>query len=249
MPFTFAHPAAAMLFLRVQRHFRMDAMILGSMAPDFEYFLRGRPYGIYGHTLPGIVLFDLPLVVAVYFAGRYLVLPAIGAYLPHAVRPKPRPSRHGIRAALVFVYSALIGVLSHIAWDSFTHADGAMVKRVAMLGETISIHGLGIPVYKILQHGSTLAGLIAIAWFLFGRCKRHIKAENPAPLRSMAAFWGALIALALIILMIWNAINTISISQYGALVVRCIDSAIIGLLALSAALKLGSVMKRRGGSQ
>jgi hypothetical protein len=150
MPFTFAHPAAAIPFLRYRNRFRMDAMILGTMAPDFEYFLRGRPYGIYGHTLPGIVLFDLPLVVAVYLVGRYLVLPTIGSYLPHAFQPKQPQSRSGIYAAFVFVYSSLIGVLSHIAWDSFTHADGAVVKHVAMLDETIRIHGLGIPVYKIL---------------------------------------------------------------------------------------------------
>ena len=248
MPFTFAHPAAVMPFLRHQTRFRMDAMILGSMAPDFEYFLRGRPYGIYGHTLPGIVLFDLPLVAAVYFVGRYLVLPAIGAYLPHAFQPKQQQSRRGISAALVFAYSALIGVLSHIVWDSFTHVDGVMVKHVAVLDKTIRVYGLGIPVYKLLQHGSTLVGLIAIAWFLFGLCKRHIKAKNPTPLRSTAVFWSAIVALAFSILMIWNAIRTTSASQYGIFVVRFIDSAIISLLTLSAALKLGLVTKRRRGS-
>jgi hypothetical protein len=216
----------------------MDAMILGSMAPDFEYFLRGRPYGVYGHTLPGMMLFDLPLVVAIYFVGRYLVLPAIGPYFPYTFQPKQRQSRNGIRGAFVFVYSALIGVLSHIVWDSFTHVDGAMVKHVDMLRATVSIHGLGIPTYKILQHGSTLLGLTAIAWFLFGLCKRHIKAKNPTPLPSIAVFWSALIALALSIWMIWNAVSTISASQYGILVIRCIDSAVISLLALSAALKL-----------
>ena len=249
MPFTFAHPAAAMPFLRYRKRFRMDAMILGSIAPDFEYFLRGRPYGIYGHTLPAIVLFDLPLVVAVYLVGKYLVLPAIGPYLPYAFQPKQRQFCHGIRAAFVFVYSALIGVLSHIVWDSFTHVDRAMVKHVATLDATIRIHGLVIPVYKILQHGSTLVGLIAIIWFLFGCCKRHIGVKSPMPLRSIAAFWGVFIALTLFTLMIWNAISAISASQYGILVVRCIDSAIISLLALSAALKLGSIVKRRRGSQ
>ncbi len=249
MPFTFAHPAAAMLFLRYRKCLRMDAVVLGTMAPDFEYFLRGRPYGIYGHTLPGMMLFDLPLVVAVYFVGRHLILPAIGTYLPYAFQPPKRQFRNGIYAALVFFYSALIGILSHIVWDSFTHADGAMVKRAAMLDETIRIHGMGIPVYKILQHGSTLAGLIAITWFLFERRKRPTKRMHPVPSRPMAVFWSAFIAVALLTLMIWNAIVALSDAQYGALVVRCIDSAIISLLALSEALKLCSVIKRRGGTR
>lgn len=249
MPFTFAHPAAALPFLRYQKHFRMDAMILGSMAPDFEYFLRGRPYGIYGHTLPGIMMFDLPLVVAVYFVGKYLVQPAISPYLPYEFQPKQLRSHNRISAAFIFIYSALFGVLSHIMWDSFTHGDGAMVKHMAMLDATIRIFGMDIPIYKILQHGSTLIGLIAIAWFLFGLVKRHIKARNPTLLRSTVVFWSAFIALALLIMLIWNALSTISASQYGILVVRCIDSAIISLLALSAVLKLGSVMERRYGRQ
>ena len=246
MPFTFAHPAAALPFLRYQKHLRMDAMILGSMAPDFEYFLRGRPYGIYGNTLPGIMMVDLPLVVAVYFVGKYLVQPAISPYLPYEFQPKQLRSHS---AAFIFIYSALFGVLSHIMWDSFTHGDGAMVKHMAMLDATIRIFGMDIPIYKILQHGSTLIGLIAIAWFLFGLVKRHIKARNPTLLRSTVVFWSAFIALALLIMLIWNALSTISASQYGILVVRCIDSAIISLLALSAVLKLGSVMERRYGRQ
>jgi hypothetical protein len=245
MPFTFAHPAAAMPFLRYKKHFCMEAMILGCMAPDYEYFLRGRPYGNYGHTLQGIMLFDLPLVVAVYFVGMRLVLPVIAPYLPYAFQSKRQRSRNGVRAALVFAYSALIGVLTHIVWDSFTHVDGAVVKHVAMLATTITIHGFGIPMYKILQHGSTLVGLIVIAWFLLRRCRRHGMVEISTPLRSKAVFWSMLIALAVLILMIWNAINTISASQIGILAVRSIDSAIISLLALSAVLKLGSIMNRR----
>ena len=127
-------------------------MILGSMAPDFEYFLRGRPYGIYGHTLLGIILFDLPLVVAVYFMGKYLVQPAISPYLPYAFQPKQLRSYNRISAAFIFVYSALFGVLSHIMWDSFTHGDRAMVKHVAMLDATIRIFGWTFPYTATWQY-------------------------------------------------------------------------------------------------
>jgi hypothetical protein len=61
------------------------------------------------------------------------------------------------------------------------------------------------------------------------------KGEEPYGLRSIAVFLSALIALMLFILMIWNTVSAIAASQYGILVVRCIDSAIISLLALSAA--------------
>ncbi len=39
MPFTFAHPAAVLPFMKKQsKYISVTALILGSMAPDFEYF-------------------------------------------------------------------------------------------------------------------------------------------------------------------------------------------------------------------
>lgn len=39
MPFTFAHPATVLPFAKKHsKHISVTALILGSMAPDFEYF-------------------------------------------------------------------------------------------------------------------------------------------------------------------------------------------------------------------
>lgn len=51
MPFTLAHPAAVLPFWRSRLHF--PALLLGSVAPDFGYFLAGRPVSGAGHTLWG----------------------------------------------------------------------------------------------------------------------------------------------------------------------------------------------------
>ena len=45
MPLTFAHPSAILPFSRISRYINFSAMVFGSMAPDFEYFLRGQPMG------------------------------------------------------------------------------------------------------------------------------------------------------------------------------------------------------------
>lgn len=45
LPLTFAHPAAVLPFSRKSKYIHFSALVLGSMAPDFEYFLRGRPIG------------------------------------------------------------------------------------------------------------------------------------------------------------------------------------------------------------
>ncbi|MSQ59664.1 MAG: DUF4184 family protein [Betaproteobacteria bacterium] len=42
MPFTIAHPAAALPLLRPLRGFGvLSALVIGSMTPDFPYFLTG----------------------------------------------------------------------------------------------------------------------------------------------------------------------------------------------------------------
>ncbi|WP_053178170.1 DUF4184 family protein [Peribacillus loiseleuriae] len=63
MPLTFAHPAAILPFLRKSKYINFSAMVLGSMAPDFEYFLSGQPIGEISHTFIGFVAFNLPIVV------------------------------------------------------------------------------------------------------------------------------------------------------------------------------------------
>jgi hypothetical protein len=59
MPFTLSHPAAAIPFLRTR--LVPSALVIGCMVPDFEYFLRFAPEGGFGHSLPGVFVFDLPV--------------------------------------------------------------------------------------------------------------------------------------------------------------------------------------------
>lgn len=56
MPFTLAHPAAVVFFKN--KKFNLTALILGSMAPDFIYFLNFRPYGNLGHQILGFFILN-----------------------------------------------------------------------------------------------------------------------------------------------------------------------------------------------
>jgi hypothetical protein len=66
MPFTPAHPAIVLLFLKAKR-VSATALVIGTMAPDFEYFLRMSVNGQYGHTFFGIFYFDIPVTIALAF--------------------------------------------------------------------------------------------------------------------------------------------------------------------------------------
>jgi hypothetical protein len=86
MPFTLAHPAAVVHLARGRLPF--SGLVIGSMAPDFEYVLRGRAVGEIGHTLPGLFVFCIPVGLASYACFQYLVKPAAIALLPGCVRSR-----------------------------------------------------------------------------------------------------------------------------------------------------------------
>jgi hypothetical protein len=50
--------------------------------------------------------------------------------------------------------------MTHLLWDSFTHPNTWPFRHWGVLGQTIQVPMLGlIPLYKVLQHGSTIAGV------------------------------------------------------------------------------------------
>ena len=185
-PFTFAHPAVV---LPVRRRLAwcpmaVTALVCGSMAPDFEYFLRMHMHSTISHTFQGIWVFDLPmaLLLSVVFEAwvrKPLVssLPAGWARTPDEV-PWPSDGRQwGIVVAC-----ALIGVLSHLGWDGFTHRTGFVVRALPWLETDVGLGRLGSwPVYRILQHASTVVGLVAMGCFWARRprwCCRRISADG-----------------------------------------------------------------------
>ncbi|HYM92834.1 MAG TPA: DUF4184 family protein, partial [Chitinophagaceae bacterium] len=64
MPFTFSHPAAVLPLNYVSKKYvSLTGLVIGSMTPDFEYFLRMRDRSYYSHTWKGVLWFDLPLAI------------------------------------------------------------------------------------------------------------------------------------------------------------------------------------------
>jgi hypothetical protein len=216
-------------------------MVLGSMAPDFEYFLRGNPIGVYGHTLLGAVLLDLPLAAVVWLIGRHIVFEPVTPYLPGFLQITGIGETERFRplSLLLFIYSALAGIFTHMAWDSFTHVNGAMVGLIPALRETIRINAYEIPVFKFLQHGGTLAGFMLIFGFLLYAGKRRAPGgRGDKTLTAKFLFWAIIACVASSIFALWFLLSAISVTDYGIIVVRLIDSMIVGLLLVSLALKL-----------
>lgn len=185
MPFTPAHIAAAFPFRRSRLVW--SALIVGTIAPDLEYFLRLAPGQPYGHTLPGVFLVTLPLALLTLWLFHAFVKAPFIELLPGGLecRLVPYAGKFHFGGAARFgliVASVLTGALTHLGWDSFTHGNTWLVRDWPALRHPIHVrfHG-AVPLYKLLQHGSTLLGLTVLAlWIVAWYQRAEVGRPRPA---------------------------------------------------------------------
>lgn len=178
VPFTLSHAAAAVPFRSTR--LEMSALVIGSFAPDFPYFMFIAPNGFIGHTPPGIFIFDLPLsLIVLWLFHAYIKWPLL-MFLPESVRRrlKPGEKRYSFwppaRFALI-VISIVIGTVTHILWDSFTHTFYWPYHHWSFLRQTVHVPIAGpLGIYRVLQYGSTVFGIVVLvvwAWFWYRAAK------------------------------------------------------------------------------
>ena len=188
MPLTFAHPIAVVPLAR--RGLVFSALVVGSMAPDFEYFLRLSTRHSFGHTLPGLFLFSVPAgLVGLWIFHALLKLPLL-SLLPESHQRRLLPLareefRFGPARRLgLILLSLLLGAVTHVAWDSMTHPEGWTVVHVPWLGRVIGRTPVGeLFVCRVLQHMSTAFGLAGLAWGYGRWLRRAAVVELPVPAR------------------------------------------------------------------
>lgn len=183
MPFTLSHVVVALPLRRFGSV--AGAVAVGAMAPDLPLFFRIVPYG-FTHRLDMVLMTTL-LALGLLLVWRLLIRPAIGELSPTWLAERfpstwqQSPARTltetfgGARGvgAIVTLGALLAGVLTHIAWDAFTHADRFGSDLFPVLGDDL----LGSPVYGWLQNMSTLVGLVILVWF----CTRWVRSTVRRP--------------------------------------------------------------------
>jgi Domain of unknown function (DUF4184) len=172
MPFTPAH-AAIVLPLLKSRYFSATALVIGCMAPDFEYFFKMSVSGVHGHTFLGIFYFDAPVTLLLAFLFHGYIRNNLIDNLPVFLQRRLHLLRQFdfvlyLRANwIVFLCSAALGAVLHIFWDAFTHFNGFFVQHISVLQNTIlPFNGARYPLHYVLQHLSTYVGLSIIAMYV-----------------------------------------------------------------------------------
>jgi hypothetical protein len=231
MPFTFSHPAIVLpLSYLPKKWISLTGLIVGSITPDFEYFLRMKVQSNYSHTICGIFWFDLPLAILLTFIFHNVVRNDLFNNIPAILRERLLKFKqlawndYFKKNLIAVLISIIAGICSHLIWDSFTHANGYFVKGIPALTNQVKFFNIDIPVFKIVQHASTLIGGLIIVFALL-----KMPAANKVNRTINLRYWGFVILSSLVIISI-RLFTGLNYLQYGNLIVTAISAVMIGLI-------------------
>jgi biotin transporter BioY len=191
MPATFVHPAAVLPFRVIgKRWFNFTALVIGSVTPDFGYYIRRFDLATYAHSFAGTIVLCLPSGLVAFAIFRMLRAPLCYA-LPQPHRSALTPLAQArlsftTRTLVVLCLSVLVGAWTHTIADSCTHKTGWTVHRLPWLQRTLfQIGAADFPVHQLLQHaGSTLGSIALFATYVYWlRRQPHRAPEEPDALR------------------------------------------------------------------
>ena len=169
MPFTISHAAAVLPLQRLAKsRLPLAALMIGSMSPDFVYFLPGEPGRWLTHSFVGLFWFCWPVSLATWLLFVHVLEQPSTAMLPETWQVRFPPSDRNVTLRTLALASAavILGAMTHIIWDSFTHARTPVVDALPGLrAVVVEIGGYKLRWIKLLQHTSTLIGMVAlIVW-------------------------------------------------------------------------------------
>lgn len=180
MPFTLVHPAVAAPLAR--RGLILSAVAIGSMAPDFEYYLRLSFATRWAHTVAAIPIFTLPASLIGLWVFHNLLKAALIRLLPPAHRRRlacfDAPFTFGPwRHFLLVVLSCLAGIGTHLLFDAFTHEEGYVAQQWPLLHiPLVQTSFYTMRLCEVLQFSLTFLFLLIILVQY-----RHWLAKHPEP--------------------------------------------------------------------
>ncbi|AZA09642.1 hypothetical protein CPPEL_07670 [Corynebacterium pseudopelargi] len=143
-------------------------MVIGALVPDAVMFINPfyrMPWN-YGdaHSFLGVWLINIPLGMVLWLCWEFVIAPGYRTCAPKwlALRlPDHRPTT--LKKVAWAIPSVLVGICTHLLWDSFTHAGYPLTSPGGPLDHTIG----KLSLFRVLQHGSSVLGLGGVLlWIL-----------------------------------------------------------------------------------
>lgn len=207
MPFTISHIAIVLPFTcRPRKYLSVTGLMIGTMVPDFLYFILLNPYFDGGHTWWGIFVYDIPLALLLAFLYHDVAKSALIRYLPEWAGSRIHHFRyfnwdHYFKQHYFVVISSIIlGALSHLFLDAFTHGDGYFVQLIPFLERNLTIFHQHLEMWYLMQYLSSITGLLLLVLFFLKIPALPLPADKQG--RNKLVFWLLTVVIAGIILLI-----------------------------------------------
>lgn len=236
MPFTFSHPAIVLPATYLpKKYYSLSGLIMGSMAPDFEYFIRMKDFSKYSHTWSGMFWFDVPLGLILLFIFHNVVRNPLIEHLPFSLNirfsvfEKFNWNKYFRKNVVVVLISLLVGIASHLFWDSFTHEGGYFAEAIPFLQDRFDVLNHNIYVSKLFQYiCSAIGGTVMLIYI-----SRFPEGPNTKQ-QNILNFW---LLVFLIMIMVLNTRlyfdNLLRHHNHEDIIVTGISGALIGIVTLS----------------
>ena len=237
MPFTFSHPALVIPLLHLQRQhpwLSATGLIMGSMAPDGEKFLRLRLANSHSHTFGSVFYFSCPVALVLAFTFHLLVRKPL-------LRHLPAPLYRRLACFIDFdwtdyfrtyywgvLFSIIIGALLHLFWDSFTHPSPWLSQFLPILSQPVGVGGEQLPFFYLAGLVSSLLGGAVIAWAVWRMPVRRVRAVPTTG--AVGRYWGIVGLVTVLLAAQWLLATKPDLMDGG---IATISSALVGLLVAS----------------
>ncbi len=202
MAFPLAHPAAVLPLRRFSsKHLNFTALLIGAVVPDLSYCAHGLGLGQFAHTLRGCFGFSLPvgwLAMLIFYGVGEPLLKGLPA--PHRDVLLPACRRNPGEWWYAAPISLLIGALTHVFWDGFTHDTGWFVERSSFLQtDLFRVEGYHFRMYRLLWHLSSWTGLALLVRVYVSAVKRSTGSAKLYSAREKRSYlkWAAILMLPL----------------------------------------------------
>ncbi|HVG40749.1 MAG TPA: DUF4184 family protein [Chitinophagaceae bacterium] len=244
MPFTFAHPAIILPFNYFKKYsFSITGLIIGSITPDFESFIKMKGGKEFGHSIGGIFWFDLPLAIVLAFIFHLIIRNPLLNNLPlflqkRFIKEKNFNWTHQFKANISFVLlSFLIGIVSHLFLDAFTNENGFFVKNIPFLQDSIRTDYTSLYFHNLLSVVLSCVGCLVLLYAVLQLPidKRPIK-SNP-----QLGYWLLILFITTIVIFLkYYSLENERMKQYWYLYIS--GYAIISISAFMIGLTLTSLL-------
>lgn len=163
MPFTPTHVLAIAPLAKFSRWLPFSALAIGSMIPDLPLFFPISSYA-QTHSPTGLITVCLPMGLITFLVFQAILKVPLIALLPTWIQQRiAGVSQPRLKISISFFLSitiaTLLGAMTHIVWDAFTHDGRWGTELLPFLQETLTVAGRSISGYKLFQYGSTMIGL------------------------------------------------------------------------------------------